>query len=155
MTVAPEPELEVHAGGAVDWRYAARVEVPPAASTDALTWARASFEGAPRAMRSFLVVGWLLLLLDGSPRSDASHVLGWLVTHNSPGVAVLRRSTPLGIRATLVFTAGDHTATFASAMIYTNRLGRVLWAAVAPVHRWAVRYLLTHAARIATRNRAS
>lgn len=145
VAVEPDPDLETYAGGSVDWRYAAQVAAP--ASVDALAWARANFEGAPRPMRIFLVVGWMLLLLDGPPRSDDRHVLGWPITHASLTTVVLRRRSRLGVQATLVFTARDKTVTFASAMTYTSRFGRMIWAAVAPTHRWAVGYVLTHAAK--------
>jgi hypothetical protein len=146
VTVETDSELETHAGGGVDWRYTAGVSA--SASADALAWARASFEGAPLPMRIFLVGGWTLLLLDGRPRSDASHVLGWPIARATPETTVLQRRSRLGMHATLVFTARDEMVTFASAMAYTNRLGRIVWAGVAPIHRWAVRLVLTHAANV-------
>jgi hypothetical protein len=69
------------------------------------------------------------------------------ITQASLTTIVLRRGSRLGVQATLVFTARDKTVTFASAMTYTSRFERMIWAAVAPTHRWAVRYVLTHAAK--------
>lgn len=150
-SIRPAAALDAYVDGRADWCYAAQVAAPVPA--DALSWARASFEGAPVPMRVFLVAGWVLLLLEGRPRSDARHVLGWPVAGTTPETVVLRRRSRLGISATLVFTAGDTTVTFASAMTYRSRLGRAVWCCVAPVHRWAVRFVLTHAARDAVRRR--
>lgn len=116
------------------------------ASADALAWARRIFEDARLPMRVFLVVGWTALLLEGRPASDEAHVLGWPLTQATPRMAVLQRRSRLGIRATLLFVVEPDTVTFSSAMVFTNRLGRVVWAIVAPVHRWAVRVVLSHAA---------
>ncbi len=100
-------------------------------------------------MRLFLVVGWKGLLLEGGPRSGPDRVLGWPVTRDAPGLAVLQRRSLLGISATLVFAADPDTVTFSSAMVFTSRLGRIVWAGVAPLHRWAVRVVLSHAATVA------
>lgn len=140
----PDPELVIFAGRSIDWRYAARVGAP--VSAEAQTWARASFQRATLPMRAFLVVGWAALLLKGRPRSDTRHILGWPIAHTAARTAVLERQSRLGIHATLVFTTQLDAVTFSSGMAYTNRVGRVVWIVVAPIHRWAVRAVLTHAA---------
>lgn len=144
VTVVPAPELDAYASNA-DWRHAGGVAAAP--SVDALAWARANFEGAPAPMRVFLVVGWVLLLLEGRPRSDAQHVLGWPIVHESSEAVVLQRRSRYGINATLVFTARDEACIFSSAMTYTSRFGRAVWFIAAPVHRWAVRFVVPHAAK--------
>ncbi len=96
-------------------------------------------------MRLFLTTGWRLLLLEGKPRSDAAHVLGWPIVSSSPDRVVLQRHSRLGIDATLVFSVAPDTATFASGMAFRNPLARIVWAGVAPTHRWAVRSVLGHA----------
>ncbi len=144
-TVAPGPELAAAVGRPLDWQHAASVPLAGALDSEAL--ARACFEGAPFAMRLFLTVGWRLLLLEGRPVSDSAHVLGWPVVATTPGSAVLQRRSRLGIIATLVFTVTAGTATFASGMTFDNRAARVVWAVVAPTHRWAVRVALGHAAQ--------
>ncbi len=143
-TAAPGPELTAAAGGPLDWQYAA--EVATHATPDAESWARDCFESAPLPLRLFLTVGWRMMLLEGSARSDATHVLGWPIASSSPETAVLQRRSRLGIGATLVFVARPGTTTFASGMRFDNRLARMVWACVAPVHRWAVRSVLRHAA---------
>lgn len=149
VTVDPDARLADLAGGPVGWRHAARVERPPTA--DALTWARTSFEGAPSSLRALLVVGWRTLLLVGGPRSDATHVLGWPIVRTTPGAAVLQRRSRLGIHATLLFATEPDAVTFSSAMVFTGRPGRMVWAVVAPVHRWVVRLVLGHASTVIAR----
>jgi hypothetical protein len=144
VSVRPDPLIEEVAGRRVDWQYSARVVVPTEADSQA--WARACFERAPVAMRGFLVVGWMLLLLEGWPRSDDSHILGWPIAPNAASTVLQRRSR-LGLRATLVFNVRHESVTFSSAMSYTSLIARIAWMGVAPVHRWAVRFLLTRAAR--------
>jgi hypothetical protein len=143
-TIAAGPELAVAAGGPPDWQHAAAIDTGVAADPE--RWARSCFEGAPLAMRHFLTIGWRLLLLQGSPRSDATHVLGWPLVASSPATAVLQRRSNLGIMATLVFSVETDRAIFASGMRFENRAARILWAVVAPTHRWAVRTVLGHAA---------
>jgi hypothetical protein len=99
-------------------------------------------------MRAFLVVGWMALMLEGRPRSDATHVLGWPIVQNKPDNAVLQRQSRIGIQATLFFVTQQNAVSFSSAMVFTSRLGRMVWTVVAPVHRWAVRVVLGHAATV-------
>jgi hypothetical protein len=127
----------------VDWQDAARVSLT--GTPDAETAARTCFDGAPFLLRLFLTTGWRLLLLEGGPRSDAAHVLGWPLVSCTPDMAVLRRRSRLGITATLVFTSVEETLTFASAMSFDHRFARVVWAAVAPLHRLVVRIVLGQA----------
>ena len=143
-TVTAGPELAAASGGRPEWQHAA--SVPADGAADPENWARACFERAPWAMRIFLTVGWRLLLLEGKPRSDADHVLGWPLVNTSRQTAVLQRRSHLGITATLVFSVGTGATTFSSGMRFGNRFARILWAGVAPTHRWAVRTVLGHAA---------
>jgi hypothetical protein len=142
-TTTPGPELVAACGDRPDWQHAASVTTDAVAGPEA--WARACFEGAPLPMRLFLTVGWRLLLLEGGPRSDETHVLGWPLVASSPEVAVLQRRARLGIAATLVFSVHASRVSFSSGMSFGNRFARLLWAVVAPTHRWAVRAVLGHA----------
>ena len=143
-TTAVGPELAAASGGSLDWEHAACISTSSIA--DAESWARACFERAPAPMRLFLVAGWWLLLLEGSSRSDATRVVGWPLVATTADTATLQRRSRLGIDATLVLSTRDGTATFASGMIFRNSFARVVWALVAPTHRWAVRVVLDHAA---------
>jgi hypothetical protein len=142
-TTTPGPALAAAADGPLDWQHAAVVTTSSASEAEA--WARACFEDAPLLLRLFLTIGWRLLLLEGSARSDGAHVLGWPIASTSPETTVLQRRSHLGIIATLVFSAQSGTATFASGMRFGNRFARIVWAGVAPIHRWAVSFALGHA----------
>lgn len=143
-TVAPDPALEAVSGRRVDWCDAAGVRVSTRAGSS--VWARACFDGASVPMRYFLVVGWAVRLLEGSPRSDAQHIVGWPIVAQSPHTVLQRRSR-LGILTTLIFTSDGDMVTFSSAMTFSTPVARIVWAGVAPIHRWAVRSVLTHAAK--------
>lgn len=97
-------------------------------------------------MRFLLVVGWVVLLLEGSPRSDPHHVLGWPIVRLSPPTVLQRRSR-LGILSTLTFTCDGDEVTLSSAMTFSTPVARVVWRVVAPIHRRVVRSVLTHAAK--------
>ena len=105
-------------------------------------------------MRVFLVAGWTALMLEGRPKSDATHILGWPIVESTPTCVVLQRRSRLGIQATLLFAAQPSAVTFSSAMVLTSRLGRMVWTVVAPVHRWAVRVVLSHAAAAVAKQEA-
>lgn len=143
-TVAAGPELVAAAGGRLEWKHAAAVTTDVAADPE--RWVRDCFERAALGMRLFLTIGWRLLLLEGGPRSDATHVLGWPLVTTSEEIAVLQRRSRLGIVATLVLSVEPGRATFASGMRFENAGARLLWSVVAPTHRWAVRTVLGHAA---------
>ena len=143
VTWSPDPALRAESPG-VTWVDAARVDL--GRSLDSLQLARACFEGAARPMRLFLTWGWVLLLLQGPARSDDRHVLGWPVVRPEP-VTVLRRRSRWGMDATLVFCAADGVGSFSSGMAFSGRTGRFLWMAVGPLHRWAVRSVLTRVAQ--------
>ena len=81
----------------------------------------------------------------GAPRSDGSHVLWWPVVATTATTAVLQRRSRWGIDATLLFSTHAGGVTFSSAMVFHRRLGRAMWFAVAPAHRWAVRLCLGRA----------
>ena len=145
-----DPRLSTLMGATVDWQYAAQVS--SSVSLDALAWARAAFQGAPRPTRAFLIIGWWMLILNGPPKSDVTHVLGWPVTQTTPQMAVLQRHSRWGIDATLLFATQQDLVTFSSAMVFTSSSGRIIWAAVAPIHRRVVRSVLGHALHVASKD---
>lgn len=74
-------------------------------------------------------------------------MLGWPIVHESSEAVVLQRRSRYGINATFVFAARDEACIFSSAMTYTSRFGRAVWFIATPVHRWAVRFVVPHAAK--------
>ncbi len=128
-----------------DYEDAFLVETGPAQDRTGEQWARAMLEDAPMVIRSALRSGWFALGLElGSPRSDR-FVLGWEVRRSTPDFALLGVSSRLGLRAELLFKRQEHALLFATFVQQENRVGRAVWAGVAPVHRPVVRYLLERA----------
>jgi hypothetical protein len=110
-------------------------------------WARATFEGAPLVVRSFIVGGWVAALgLRLGPRPSPDHILGWTIETATDEVVVLGvHSSVLG-PAHLALRVKDSHVVLATFLRFERRPGRSIWWAAAPLHRRIVRYLLEHAA---------
>jgi hypothetical protein len=131
-----------------DYRDAFEV---PTDRTDTRTpeqWARAVFEGAPRKSRWFLLLGWRGVLgLRLGPRPSSSHVLGWRIVETSPEAVRLELRSAL-MTAHLILRVASSTAVLTTHVYYTRRLAHLLWAAVGPIHRQMIPYLLGRAASL-------
>jgi uncharacterized protein DUF2867 len=115
-------------------------------------WARATFEGAPAAVRLVIVAGWRLALgLRLVPRGSPSSVLGWRILSNTPLAIVLATDSPL-LTARLVVQVDGALVVHTTLVRLRNRLGRVVWTAATPIHQLTIPFLLNHAA--APRRRA-
>jgi hypothetical protein len=126
--------------------YACEIAVPPGDGRSAEEWARAAFEGAPRALRWFMLTGWIAGLgLRLAPRSSPSHVLGWTVVSTTPSAIVLGVDSFV-LTAQLVVRVHDGLVVHATLVRYDRRVARVVWAVAAPIHRRVIPYLLGHAA---------
>jgi hypothetical protein len=131
----------------VEYEDAFLVESGPSQDRTGEQWARAILEDAPILMRRRLRWGWFALGLKlGSTRSNR-FVLGWEVRRSTPDFALLAASSRLGLPAELLFQRQQHTLLFATFVQQQNPIARAVWAAVAPVHRQVVPYLLERAAR--------
>jgi hypothetical protein len=108
-------------------------------------WARATFEGAPVFVDHFLTFGWRFVLgLRLGPKSSPTHVAGWPIESSGPDSLTLEaRSRRMVARNTVVVRKS--TVTVVTHVHFERRSGRVLWAAVAPLHHVMIPYLLTHA----------
>jgi Protein of unknown function (DUF2867) len=129
--------------------YAAAWEV---ASTDADArsaeqWARATFEDAPGALRSFIVAGWIAGLgLRLGPRPSPDHVLGWPIASAAPDLIVLSVESALLGTAHIVLRVESSRVLLSSFVRYEKPAARPLWSAVQPLHHRIVPYLLGRAA---------
>lgn len=139
------------AGGAdyVDADYVDAFEVEIAsgsAAGSAEWWARRMFEDAPAPVRALLWVGWRGVLgLRLGPGGSPGHVLGWAIADRRPGALVLS----LGSRwmsARLDVVVDSAVLRQTTRVRFLRAPGRWLWAAVAPIHRLIVPWVLTHAA---------
>lgn len=110
-------------------------------------WAAAVFEGS--ALRAFVRFGWRWgLLLRLAPKGKPGHVLGWPVQTvcGDPIAVVLAQESPL-LSARLVFRAPPGTLQFSTYVRATGKIGRVVWAVAAVLHRRLAPYLLKSALR--------
>ena len=130
----------------IDYEDAFLVETGPTAEQTGEQWARAIMEDAPAIMRTALPWGWFALGLKlGSTRSERL-VLGWEVRRSAPDLALLGAGSRLGLPAELLFERRREALLCATFVQQDNRIARAVWAAVAPVHRPVVRYVLERAA---------
>jgi hypothetical protein len=123
------------------------LETATAQERTAEQWARAVLEDAPAAFRRALRRTWFALGLELGPVRTEGFVFGWEVRAATQDVAVLAVRSRMGFRAELVFKREQHTLVLASFVQDENRIARAATTAVAPVHRRAVRYLLTQAGK--------
>jgi hypothetical protein len=127
------------------YTYACAIDT---AVTDASAeeWARATFEGAPTAVRLVIVAGWRLALrLRLVPRATPSSVLGWRILSSTPPAIVLATGSPL-LTARLVVQVEGARVVHTTLVRTDRRLGGVVWAAATPIHQLTIPFLLDHAA---------
>src|SRR4051794_28214591 len=108
-------------------------------------WARAAFEPASATDSKQLVWRRVLQLRLG-PLDDPGHVAGWEVVQNLDDRLVLAAES-WHLAGRLVFDSGPDGARVTTRVTFGNPLGRLVWAAVAPVHRRAVPDILAAARR--------
>jgi hypothetical protein len=109
-------------------------------------WARATFEGAPRELRAFIVAGWIAVLgLRLAPRSSPDHVLGWTIATNEPDRVIIEAPFRFGTAHNLLSLEGSRVL-FATFVRYEKRGGRIVWLSAAPLHQRIIPYLLGRAA---------
>jgi Protein of unknown function (DUF2867) len=128
--------------------YGAAWEVPleggPTRSAE--QWARATLEDAPRALRGFIVAGWVTVLgLRLGPRPSPDHILGWRYETNAADHIILEEQFRFGTAHNMVRVDGARVL-FATFVRYDKWEGRPLWAIVAPLHHRIIPYLLGRAA---------
>jgi hypothetical protein len=112
-------------------------------------WARAVFEGAPAALRWFMVFGWTRVLgLRLARHQSDDHVLGWAIAdrHAVPGSTVLI-ATSRFLRACNTVTVEGPTVTWVTLVHYSSAAGRPLWALARPIHHLTIPFVLARAAR--------
>lgn len=128
--------------------YADAFEARARASSErsAEAWARSVFEELPGWRQLLLVLGWRLALGFRPGPRGAGHVLGWRITHASPGSITLAQRSPL-LAAHLVLRANGRRLVLVTVVRRENLPGRLLWSAVAPVHRFVVLRALDRAAQ--------
>jgi hypothetical protein len=108
--------------------------------------ARAVFEGAPWAMRWFLVVGFRFGLgLRLASRSSPEHVLGWEILERTADSITLQAQSWF-LTSRLVFRTDGLHLTQSTLVRYDRAIAAVLWPPVSLLHRQLVPRLVRHAA---------
>jgi len=130
-----------------DYAAAWEVTVKDGDRRSAEQWARATFEGAPRPWRAFIVAGWTMGLgLRLGPRPSPHHVLGWRFVTPEPDEIILQEPFRSGT-AHNVLRVESSKVLLATFVRHETPWGRPLWSSVAPLHHRIVPYLLGRAAR--------
>jgi hypothetical protein len=109
-------------------------------------WARATFEGAPRAVRWCVVLGWRMALgLRLGPPASPDHVLGWKIVTTAPDAIVLEAQSAL-VTARKVLRIEDSRVILTTLVRYERRGAGAVWSAITPIHHRTEPYLLGRAA---------
>jgi hypothetical protein len=130
-----------------DYASSFAVDVPHAAANTAEHWASRTLEGAPRALRWFVLFGWRVVLrLRLAPLGAAGSIMGWRVGATTPDTITLAVSSSL-VAAHKLLTVEENRVVMTTYVRYERALGRVLWSVIVPIHHLVEPLLLTHAAR--------
>lgn len=130
-----------------DYSDAFEVSSAPADSRSPEQWARALFEDAPPVLRFLLPVGWRGALgFRLGPRPSPNHVLGWRIAETEADALRLELLSPL-MTGQLILHAGQSTASVTTLVAHRHSAARMLWGAIAPIHRQLMPYLLGRANR--------
>ena len=109
---------------------------------------RAGLEGAPSWLRTVVLVAHRhVLRLELAPLSAPNHILGWEVLTAEADIIRLRATGPL-LHATLAARRSAPSGAVLETFVTYRRpvLARIIWTAVAPIHRAIAPYLLKRAA---------
>lgn len=146
--VAPRAEARRVAGvRAADYSDGFLLDIAALDLRAAQRWARATFEEAPEPVLRFLLVSWRLGLgLRLGPLSSPDHVLGWVIERRTSNTVVLRTESRLLGTTRLVWQVDGTDLRFTTLITFRHPASRLLWAPVAPLHRFIVARLLARAA---------
>lgn len=144
-SAVPEAIREVDTLVDPDYTDAFQVSIVGVDARSPEQWARSTFEGAPMAVRWFLLAGWRMVLgLRLGPRPSPEHVLGWTILGRGAHWAMLELRSPL-LTAHLVFWVDDARVVQSTFVRYERRVAAFVWPPVSIIHRRAIPYLLRHA----------
>ncbi|MGH3714373.1 MAG: hypothetical protein ACRDT4_13060 [Micromonosporaceae bacterium] len=122
--------------------FTVRSSVPQSAEQ----WARLALEGAPPALRGFILGAHRALGLRLASPKSPDHVLGWEILQSEPDLLLL--GTEGHILTPRIVLSTPPGRVVAATLIRFDRVGaRAVWAVVAPIHRGVARYLLDRTAK--------
>jgi hypothetical protein len=138
-----------------DYASAFAADFPNADATSPEQWARITLEGAPRALRWFVLFGWKAVLrLRVEPPGAPGTVCGWRIRAITANAITLEVDSSLVV-AHKVLEVSQDRLTFTTYVRYERTLGRILWAVIAPIHHLVEPLLLTMATSRVRKERAS
>jgi hypothetical protein len=130
-----------------DYTFACEVGVAPTDGRSAEQWVRDVFEGAPLALRHFVVLGWIVALgVRLGPRPSSHHVLGWRIAHSTEETIVLEAPFRFG-KACNVLRVESSRVVLVTFVRYEKPLARAVWSIAAVFHERVIPYLMSHAAK--------
>jgi hypothetical protein len=108
-------------------------------------WARTIFEQAPKALHSFVLIGWRFVLgLHLAPGGTPDQVAGWrVVDRDSEAITLEARSRLMTARKVVRTKSSQLLVT--TFVRYDRPMARVLWPMVVPIHHRTEPRLLAHA----------
>jgi hypothetical protein len=145
----PQQIAASFARSTANYAAAFAVTTEAAGARTSVQWARAVFEGAPAALRWFMVFAWTRVLrLRLGPRRSDDHVLGWAIADSDvvPGSTALIAESRF-LRACNAVTVEGSSVTWVTLVHYSNAAARPLWALARPIHHFTIRFLLARSAR--------
>jgi hypothetical protein len=135
------------AGERFDYADAFEVAVGSPDARSAQEVVRAGLEGAPGWLRRLVLIAHRhVLRFELAPGGTPDHVMGWEVLSAEHDMMRLRATGPLMEGVLVARRAGPSSAALETYVSYRRPvLGRIIWTAVAPIHRAVAPYLLRRA----------
>lgn len=130
----------------VDYEDAFAVRTPVRHTPE--EWVRLGLEGAPPAVRGFILRAHKALGLRLAPPGSPDHVLGREILQNEPEQIVLGAEGRI-VTPRIVLSTPPGQVVVATLLRFDRVGARAVWAVVAPIHRAVARYLLDHTANLA------
>jgi hypothetical protein len=131
----------------IDYADAFLVEPGPARRWSAEQCARAAIDGAPLALKTNLILGWLAIGLKPAISGSSRSILGWQIRTRTPDFVLLGRDSLIGMPGELLFKRERDALLFCTFVQQDSHVARAVWAAVEPTHVRVVPRLLGDASR--------
>lgn len=129
----------------VDYADAFLVEADTAGRWSPEQCARAVLDGAPRAVKANLRMGWVSIGLMPATTTSSRSILGWEIRESTPEFVVLGRSSSIGMPGELLFKREHDALLFCTFVQHNNRVARAVWNSIEAAHVRIVHDLLEQA----------
>lgn len=128
-----------------DFACAYKIETAAGDIRSSQQLARTAWEGAPAALRWFMLAGWRLVLgLRLGPRSSPNHILGWRIIEDRADATECHSQSWL-LTACNIFRVVDGQVVWSTLVVYERPIAKLIWPPVALLHRALVRRALLRA----------